>query len=97
MVEANDGTIPSNTSESSTRKVVPTKRRAPSRSSRRITRKESTNSGQPKIQRKQECKAEKKKVPHQTPDISNRETVITEHGYSIHPNGLGSSRTLLTC
>ena len=74
---------------------MPTKRRAPPRSSRRIATKDSAEDGIPSKQPvKQESKPEKKKQPRPKPD-TNRETVVTEHGYSIHPNGTCRFKSIL--
>jgi hypothetical protein len=95
MVEMSELPLPSNESESSTGNDMPTKRRAPPRSSRRIATKDSTEDGiSSKQPVKQESKPEKKKQPRPKPD-TNRETVVTEHGYSIHPNGTCRSKSIL--
>src|SRR5271169_6296550 len=97
MVETSEIPAPSNASESSTGNDIPSKRRAPPRSARRIATKESTEDDglPPKPQIKQESKPEKKKQPRPKPD-SDRETVITELGHAIHPNGIILSWTFLT-
>jgi len=76
----------SNASEASTGNENTVKRRAPPRSSRRIAIKETVEDELPvKVPQKQEKKPEKK-LAKPKPD-PNRETVITEHGHTIHPNG----------
>jgi hypothetical protein len=92
MVETSEIPVLSNASESSTGNDIPSKRRAPPRSSRRIATKESTedDSLPPKPPIKQESKPEKKKQSRPKPD-SDRETVVTELGHTIHPNGISPS------
>ena len=87
--------VPSNASESSMGNDMPAKRRAAPRSSRRIATKDPAEDDlHPKQPIKQESKPEKKKPPGPKPD-RDRETVVTEHGYSIHPNGTPSLRIIL--
>ena len=81
-------------SDTSTGNEVLSKRRAPARTSRRIATKETTEDGQGhKGPAKQEKKHEKK-TARPKPD-PNRETVVTENGYALHPNGLPTGRAVL--
>ena len=95
MAEMTELPVPSNASESSTGNDMPTKRRAPPRSSRRIASKDATEDEHPSKQPvKQESKPEKKKPPRSKPE-TDRETVVTEHGYSLHPNGTPGLKSIL--
>ena len=68
------------------------KRSVPARSSRRIALKETPEDAElppPKRATKPQPQKEKKKhaaQPSQSPD-ADRETVVTDHGYTVHPNG----------
>ena len=86
-----------NVPETSTRKENHGKRRAPARSSSRIAKQESAEAnleskaliGAVKQEKKSQP-SEKKPFPRTSKPDLNRETVITEHGHKLHPNGMSS-------